>query len=180
MLEALKQEVCQQNLNLVKYGLVLFTWGNVSALDTESRLAVIKPSGVSYDNMHPEDMVVVNLDGEVVEGHYKPSSDTPTHVELYRHFEGIGGIVHTHSKWATIWAQAQHPAQAEFHRLPVIPEGEHGFFVLADIYRRQGFHGAHHGMQIFGAPDAVADVLQGFHYLLSDDLSVSKIGRAHV
>lgn len=107
MLEGLKQEVFEQNLKLVEYGLVLFTWGNVSALDTESGLVVIKPSGVSYDSMRPADMVVVDLEGGVVEGHYKPSSDTPTHVELYRHFKGIGGIVHTHSKWATIWSQAQ-------------------------------------------------------------------------
>ena len=112
MLEALKTEVCEANLALVKHGLVLFTWGNVSALDVESRLVVIKPSGVRYESMKPEDMVVVNLAGEVVEGQYKPSSDTPTHVELYTHFSGVGAIVHTHSKWATIWAQAQHSLPA--------------------------------------------------------------------
>ena len=105
MLEELKKRVCRANLLLVEYGLVLFTWGNVSALDPSGELAVIKPSGVPYDGMKPEDMVVVTLDGRVVEGELAPSSDTPTHLELYRAF-GMGGIVHTHSKWATIWAQA--------------------------------------------------------------------------
>lgn len=106
MLEALKQEVCQANLDLVKYKLVTFTWGNVSGIDRESGLIVIKPSGVSYDDMSAEDMVVVDLDGNVVEGKYKPSSDTPTHVALYLAFPEVGGIVHTHSPWATSWAQA--------------------------------------------------------------------------
>jgi len=110
MLEALKEQVCAANLLLPKYNLVTFTWGNVSAVDRESGLVVIKPSGVEYDGMCPEDMVVVELaTGKVVEGKYKPSSDTPTHLELYRKFEGIGGIVHTHSRWATIYAQAQRP-----------------------------------------------------------------------
>jgi len=105
MLEELKERVYQANLLLVEYGLVLFTWGNVSALDTSGELIVIKPSGVAYNKMKPSDMVVVTLDGRVVEGSYTPSTDTPTHLELYKAF-GMGGIVHTHSKWATIWAQA--------------------------------------------------------------------------
>ena len=106
MLEELKKKVCQANLDLVKHGLVLFTWGNVSAIDRESGLVVIKPSGVSYDHMKPEDMVVVDLDGKVVEGELNPSSDTPTHVVLYKAFPNIGGVVHTHSTFATAWAQA--------------------------------------------------------------------------
>ncbi|MBQ9193472.1 MAG: L-ribulose-5-phosphate 4-epimerase [Bacteroidales bacterium] len=106
MLEALKEKVCKANLDLVKHGLVLFTWGNVSAIDRETGLVVIKPSGVSYDNMKPEDMVVVDLEGKVVEGHYRPSSDTPTHVVLYKAFPNIGGVVHTHSTYATAWAQS--------------------------------------------------------------------------
>ena len=107
MLEELKKIVCQANLELPKYGLVTFTWGNVSAIDRESGLVVIKPSGVDYDGMQPEDMVVVDLDGKVVEGKYKPSSDTPTHVALYKAFPALGGIVHTHSRWATTFAQAK-------------------------------------------------------------------------
>jgi len=106
MLEKLKEEVCKANLDLVDHGLVIFTWGNVSGIDRESGLVVIKPSGVSYDGMSPEDMVVVDLDGNVVEGKYKPSSDTATHVVLYKNFPNIGGVVHTHSEWATSWAQA--------------------------------------------------------------------------
>lgn len=106
MLKELKQKVCQANLDLVKNNLVIYTWGNVSGIDRETNLVVIKPSGVSYDNMTPEDMVVVDLEGNVVEGHYRPSSDTPTHLELYKKYDNIGGIVHAHSKWATIWAQA--------------------------------------------------------------------------
>lgn len=106
MLEELKEKVCKANLDLVKHGLVIFTWGNVSAIDRASGLVVIKPSGVSYDGMSPDDMVVVDLDGKVVEGHYKPSSDTPTHVVLYKAFPQIGGVVHTHSTYATAWAQA--------------------------------------------------------------------------
>lgn len=107
MLEQLRQEVCNANLALPKYGLVTFTWGNVSAIDRESGMVVIKPSGVEYDNMTAEDMVVLDLaTGKVVEGKWKPSSDTPTHLELYRAFENIGGIVHTHSRWATSFAQA--------------------------------------------------------------------------
>ena len=106
MLEKLKEQVCRANLDLVKHGLVLFTWGNVSAIDRESGLVVIKPSGVSYDTMKPEDMVVVDLAGKVVEGSLKPSSDTPTHLVLYKAFPEIGGIVHTHSTFAPAWAQA--------------------------------------------------------------------------
>lgn len=106
MLESLKETVYHANLDLVKHGLVIFTWGNVSAIDRLSNLVVIKPSGVSYNEMKPEDMVVVDLDGNAVEGKYKPSSDTATHVELYKAFPNIGGVVHTHSTFATAWAQA--------------------------------------------------------------------------
>lgn len=106
MLEALKEKVFQANLDLVKHGLVIFTWGNVSAIDRESGLVVIKPSGVSYDNMKAEHMVVVDLEGKVVEGNLKPSSDTATHLVLYKAFPEIGGVVHTHSTYATVWAQA--------------------------------------------------------------------------
>lgn len=106
MLEELKKKVYEANMELPKYGLVTFTWGNVSEIDRESGLFVIKPSGVPYETMKPEDMVVMNLDGERVEGKYNPSSDTPTHAELYRAFPEIGGVVHTHSSWATSWAQA--------------------------------------------------------------------------
>ena len=98
--------MCAQNLALVKHGLVVLTWGNVSGIDRDSGLVVIKPSGVSYDNMKPEDMVVVDLNGNVVEGKYRPSSDTPTHLYLYKAFAEVGGIVHTHSTYATAWAQA--------------------------------------------------------------------------
>ncbi len=107
MLEDLKKKVCEANLLLPEYGLVTFTWGNVSAVDRERGLMVIKPSGVPYKGMAPEDMSVVDLEtGKLVEGRYKPSSDTPTHLELYRAFKGAGGIVHTHSRWATSFAQA--------------------------------------------------------------------------
>lgn len=106
MLENLKSDVCKANLDLVKYGLVIFTWGNASAIDRQSGLVVIKPSGVSYDKMVPEQMVVVDLNGKVVEGNLKPSSDMFTHIELYKAFPNIGGIVHTHSTYATAWAQA--------------------------------------------------------------------------
>ncbi len=106
MLEGLKKQVFEANMALPKRGLVVFTWGNVSGIDRASNLVVIKPSGVDYDRMTQEDMVVVDLDGNVVEGNYKPSSDTPTHLELYKAFSDIGGIVHTHSSWATSFAQA--------------------------------------------------------------------------
>ncbi len=106
MLEELKKIVCEANLELPRYGLVTFTWGNVSQIDRESGLFVIKPSGVDYDKLTPDDMVVMDLNGNRVEGHYKPSSDTPTHLELYKAFPEIGGVVHTHSSYATSWAQA--------------------------------------------------------------------------
>ena len=106
MLEELKQQVCEANLLLPKYDLVTFTWGNVSGIDRAAGLVVIKPSGVPYEGMTAEDMVVVDLEGNVVEGKWKPSSDTATHLELYRSFPDCGGIVHTHSRWATVFAQA--------------------------------------------------------------------------
>ena len=106
MLEELKEKVLNANLALVKHNLVTFTWGNVSGIDREQGLIVIKPSGVEYDSMTADDMVVVDFDGNVVEGKWKPSSDTPTHLVLYKAFTKIGGIVHTHSRWATSWAQA--------------------------------------------------------------------------
>jgi L-ribulose-5-phosphate 4-epimerase len=113
MLETLKAEVCRSNLDLVTEGLVIQTWGNASAVDRESGLVVIKPSGVPYSEMRPEHMVVVSLaDGKMVEGKLKPSSDTPTHLVLYRAFAGIGGVVHTHSLFATAWAQAGKPVIA--------------------------------------------------------------------
>ena len=106
MLEDLKKTVLEANLLLPKFGLVTFTWGNVSGIDREKGLVVIKPSGVEYDTMTADDMVVVDLDGNVVEGKWKPSSDTPTHVVLYKAFPNIGGVVHTHSRWAVSFAQA--------------------------------------------------------------------------
>ena len=106
MLESLKQKVFEANMALPRHGLVTFTWGNVSAIDREKGLVIIKPSGVEYDTMTAEDMVVVDLEGNIVEGKYKPSSDTPTHLMLYKAFQNIGGIVHTHSRHATSWAQA--------------------------------------------------------------------------
>nr|WP_319997194.1 L-ribulose-5-phosphate 4-epimerase [uncultured Draconibacterium sp.] len=106
MLEQLKEEVFKANLELVELDLVIFTWGNVSAIDREKGLVVIKPSGVSYEDMKASDMVVVDMEGNVVEGNLKPSSDTATHLVLYKAFEGISGVVHTHSAWATSWAQA--------------------------------------------------------------------------
>ena len=106
MLEELKKAVYEANMDLPRYGLVTFTWGNVSGIDRERGLFVIKPSGVDYEKLSPEDMVVMDLDGNKVEGKYNPSSDTATHVELYKAFPEIGGIVHTHSSYATSWAQA--------------------------------------------------------------------------
>ncbi|MDD5924464.1 MAG: L-ribulose-5-phosphate 4-epimerase [Clostridia bacterium] len=106
MLEQLKEQVLKANLLLPQYGLVTFTWGNVSGIDRKSGLVVIKPSGVEYDAMTADDMVVVDLDGNVVEGNLNPSSDTPTHIELYKAFENIGGIIHTHSTYAVAFAQA--------------------------------------------------------------------------
>lgn len=106
MLEALKQQVLEANLLLPEHDLVTFTWGNVSGIDREKGFVVIKPSGVEYDGMTVQDMVVVDLDGQRVEGRWKPSSDTDTHLALYKAFPALGGIVHTHSKWATSFAQA--------------------------------------------------------------------------
>ena len=106
MLEKLKNTVCKANLDLINNGLVIHTWGNVSGRDFESGLIVIKPSGVSYESMKPDDMVVINTEGKVVEGIYKPSTDAPTHLLLYKTYKTIGGVVHTHSSYATSWAQA--------------------------------------------------------------------------
>ncbi|MBQ8592196.1 MAG: L-ribulose-5-phosphate 4-epimerase [Lachnospiraceae bacterium] len=106
MLEELKKRVYEANMDLPKHGLVTFTWGNVSEIDRETGYLAIKPSGVDYDKLTPNDMVIMDLDGNVIEGKYKPSSDTATHIELYKAFPEIGGIVHTHSSYATSWAQA--------------------------------------------------------------------------
>ena len=106
MLDDLKRAVFEANLELVKHGLVIFTWGNVSGIDRQRALMVIKPSGISYEAMQVTDMVVTDMEGNVVEGHLRPSSDTPTHLVLYKHFPAIGGVVHTHSSWGTAWAQA--------------------------------------------------------------------------
>jgi L-ribulose-5-phosphate 4-epimerase len=106
LLKGLKQEVLEANLDLQRYKLVTFTWGNVSGIDREKGLVVIKPSGIPYEDLKSDDLVVVDLEGNKVEGKLKPSSDTPTHLALYRAFPSIGGIVHTHSPWATSWAQA--------------------------------------------------------------------------
>jgi L-ribulose-5-phosphate 4-epimerase len=110
--DALKQRVLQANLDLPRLGLVSFTWGNASACDRASGTVVIKPSGVPYETMCMDDLVVVDLQGQVIEGHNRPSSDLPTHLQLYRSFPVIGGLVHTHSIWATIWAQAHRPIPA--------------------------------------------------------------------
>ncbi len=106
MLEELKKQVCEANLLLPRHGLVTFTWGNVSGIDRETGYVVIKPSGLPYEGMEPEDMVVVDMAGNLIEGKWKPSSDTPTHLRLYAAFPGCGGVVHTHSRWATVFAQA--------------------------------------------------------------------------
>jgi L-ribulose-5-phosphate 4-epimerase len=106
MLEALKESVLKANLELPSRGLVTFTWGNVSGVDRERGLVVIKPSGVPYEELRAEHLVVVDLEGNIVEGNLNPSSDTPTHLMLYKNFRDIGGVVHTHSRWATLWAQA--------------------------------------------------------------------------
>ncbi len=105
-MEKLKEQVYQANMDLPRYGLVTFTWGNVSAIDRKRGLVAIKPSGVAYEALQPKDIVLVDLDGRQVDGELRPSSDTPTHLELYRNFPEIGAVVHTHSRWATIWAQA--------------------------------------------------------------------------
>lgn len=106
MLKELREKVCQANKDLEKYHLVVFTWGNVSAIDRKNGYVAIKPSGVSYRELIADDIVILDLEGNIIEGKLKPSSDTPTHLELYRSFPDIGGIVHTHSEWATSWAQA--------------------------------------------------------------------------
>jgi L-ribulose-5-phosphate 4-epimerase len=106
MLDKLKKEVYQANIDLIKYGLVIHTWGNASGRDEESGLIVIKPSGVHYSSMKADDMVVMDREGNVVEGKYKPSTDAPTHLYLYKKFPSVGGVVHTHSTYATVWAQA--------------------------------------------------------------------------
>ena len=111
MLETLKETVWKANMLLPKYDLVTFTWGNVSGIDREKKLVVIKPSGVEYENLQAGDMTVVDMDGNIMEGRYKPSSDTATHLELYKAFPNIGGIVHTHSRWATSFAQAGRPIE---------------------------------------------------------------------
>ncbi|MBS7009073.1 L-ribulose-5-phosphate 4-epimerase [Anaerostipes sp.] len=109
MLEELKQQVYEANMELPAKGLVTYTWGNVSGIDREQGLFAIKPSGIAYEDLKPSDMVIMNLNGERVEGDYHPSSDTPTHLELYKAFPQVGGIVHTHSAWAASWAQAGRP-----------------------------------------------------------------------
>jgi len=106
MLEKLKNNVCKANLDLVRYGLVIHTWGNVSGRDKETGLIVIKPSGLSYDSMRPDDMVVIDAEGKTIEGNYKPSTDAPTHLLLYNTYRTLGGVVHTHSSYAASWAQA--------------------------------------------------------------------------
>ena len=120
MLETLKQEVFEANMQLPKHGLITFTWGNVSGIDREQGLIVIKPSGVEYDAMKPEDMVVVDLDGKRVEGRLNPSSDTPTHVELYKAFGNIGGVVHTHSAGRRSLHNAGWESQAMEQRMLII------------------------------------------------------------
>ena len=112
MLEALKEQVLEANLALPKHGLVTFTWGNVSGIDRDMGFVVIKPSGVPYEELKLDDLVVLDLDGNKVEGDLNPSSDTPTHIALYKAFPDIGGVVHTHSPWATSWAQASRPIPA--------------------------------------------------------------------
>jgi len=112
VLEALREEVYRANLLLVKHGLVIFTWGNVSGIDRERGLVVIKPSGVPYEELSPDNMVIVDMEGRVVEGDLRPSTDTPTHIELYKAFPTIGGVTHTHSTYATAYAQACRPIPA--------------------------------------------------------------------
>lgn len=109
LLESLRREVLEANLELVRRGLVLYTFGNASGVDRDKGLVVIKPSGVPYEKLKAEDLVVTDLSGKIVEGEFRPSSDLPTHVELYRNFSGIGGVTHTHSEFATAWAQAGRP-----------------------------------------------------------------------
>ncbi len=138
MLEELKEQVFRANLDLVRHGLVIFTWGNVSAIDRASGLVVIKPSGVDYDRMKASDMVVVDLDGKVVEGDLRPSSDTPTHLVLYRAFPEVGGVVHTHSTYATAWARgrARHPEYRN-HPRRLLPRS-HSLYARHDRDRGRG------------------------------------------
>ncbi len=169
MLEQLKEIVCRANLELPRYGLVTFTWGNVSALDRDSGLVVIKPSGIEYDGMKPEDMVVVDLDGKVVEGKWNPSSDTDTHVVLYRAFPQLGGIVHTHSRYSVAFAQAgmDIPAMGTTHgdyfygdipcTRPMTPEEIAGEYeketglVIAETFRNRGVDPAQvPGVNVYG------------------------------
>ncbi len=180
MLENLKQSVFEANLDLVRQGLVVLTWGNVSAIDRETNLVVIKPSGVSYDTMTVDDMVVVDLDGNVVDGNLRPSSDTPTHLALYRAFEGIGAVVHTHSTYATAWAQACRPIPSlgtthadTFHHdvpctAPLTPEqiasnyeAETGTVIIDSFKDMDPLHTpaaivAHHGPFTWGSTAAAA------------------------
>lgn len=123
MLQELKEQVMLANQELQRQGLVIYTWGNVSGIDRERGLVVIKPSGVAYEELTPEKMVVLDLEGKIVEGKLRPSSDTPTHLELYRKFSEIGGVVHTHSKWATIWAQAGRGIPAGVPPMPITSTG---------------------------------------------------------
>ena len=130
MLESLKRIVFEANQALPKYNLVTFTWGNVSGIDREKGLVVIKPSGVKYEEMTVDDMVVVDLDGNVIEGHLKPSSDTPTHLVLYKNFPEIGGIVHTHSPWATSWDKPEKRSRPLVQHMLII------FMVLSHAHDR--------------------------------------------
>ncbi|MBQ5844646.1 MAG: L-ribulose-5-phosphate 4-epimerase [Alistipes sp.] len=174
MLEDLKKSVCQANLDLVRHGLVVLTWGNVSAIDRQTNLVVIKPSGVSYDNMKAEDMVVVDLDGNVIDGNLRPSSDTPTHLEIYKAFKEVGAVVHTHSTCATAWAQACREipnlgtthADTFYHAIPCTAEMtkaqiEEAYEANTGVVIREAFEGinpmhtpavlvAHHGPFTWG------------------------------
>lgn len=170
MLEQLKQDVWQANLQLPKHGLVTFTWGNVSGIDREAGLVVIKPSGVEYDLLQPEDMVVVRLEtGAVAEGKWNPSSDTPTHLELYRSFPGIGGIVHTHSRWATIYAQA---------RRGIPPFGTtHGDYFYGEIpCTRQMTEGEINGAYELETGNVIVETFQGRNPLETPAVLVASHG----
>jgi len=143
MLEELKTRVCEANLALQRSGLVLLTWGNVSGLDPDTGLVVIKPSGVAYSEMRPDQMVVVDLEGKVIEGDLRPSSDTPTHLVLYREFRGIRGVAHTHSTYATAWAQAKRSlpcygtTHADSFRGPVPVTADLSESALSSDYERE-------------------------------------------
>ncbi len=168
MLEALKAEVLEANLELVRRGLVIHTWGNASGIDREQGLVVIKPSGVSYDSMRAEDMVVADLDGDVVEGSMKPSSDLGTHLLLYRAFENTGGVVHTHSEYATAWAQAARPipalgtTHADYFYGPVpVTEELSPFEIKGDYVRNTGLAITRRFRTL--DPDAIPAVLVAGH-----------------